>query len=131
MCYVGYPVRQPGPGALTAANGALALILGPVRAAALRALRQFDQAFSAGSRLNQHEAVAVVRDRHGGPSRKSPSPNVNRGQRQLDAIRVVGSQTVASVLQETPAAGRLCYLNLDEVSAPGHRLVASSWVISG
>jgi DNA-binding transcriptional ArsR family regulator len=40
VCYVGYPVRQPGPGALTAANGALALILGPVRAAALRALRQ-------------------------------------------------------------------------------------------
>ena len=40
VCYVGYPVRPPGPGALTAANGALALILGPVRAAALRALRQ-------------------------------------------------------------------------------------------
>jgi DNA-binding transcriptional ArsR family regulator len=42
-CYVGYPVRPPGPGPefpLTAANGALALILGPLRAAALRALRQ-------------------------------------------------------------------------------------------
>lgn len=40
VCYVGYPVRQPGPEAQTAANGALALVLGPLRAAALRALRQ-------------------------------------------------------------------------------------------
>lgn len=40
VCYVGYPVRPPGAGPLAAANGALALILGPVRAAALRALRQ-------------------------------------------------------------------------------------------
>jgi DNA-binding transcriptional ArsR family regulator len=40
VCYVGYPVRPPGPGPLTAANGALALVLGPLRAAALRALRQ-------------------------------------------------------------------------------------------
>jgi DNA-binding transcriptional ArsR family regulator len=40
VCYVGYPVRQPGPDAQAAANGALALVLGPVRAAALRALRQ-------------------------------------------------------------------------------------------
>jgi DNA-binding transcriptional ArsR family regulator len=39
-CYVGYPVRQPGPGAHAAANGTLALVLGPVRAAAMRALRQ-------------------------------------------------------------------------------------------
>jgi Helix-turn-helix domain len=43
VCYVGYPVRPPGPGPqipLTTANGALALILGPLRAAALRTLRQ-------------------------------------------------------------------------------------------
>ncbi len=40
VCYIGYPVRPPAPGPLAAANGALALILGPVRAAALRALRQ-------------------------------------------------------------------------------------------
>jgi DNA-binding transcriptional ArsR family regulator len=43
VCYVGYPVRPPGPGPqapLAAANGALALILGPLRAAVLRALRQ-------------------------------------------------------------------------------------------
>jgi DNA-binding transcriptional ArsR family regulator len=42
-CYIGYPVRPPGPGPqvpLAAANGTLALILGPLRAAALRALRQ-------------------------------------------------------------------------------------------
>jgi DNA-binding transcriptional ArsR family regulator len=39
-CYVGYPVRQPGPGARAEANGALALVLGPLRAAAMRALRQ-------------------------------------------------------------------------------------------
>ncbi len=39
-CFIGYPVRPPAPGSLTAANGALALVLGPVRAAALRALRQ-------------------------------------------------------------------------------------------
>jgi DNA-binding transcriptional ArsR family regulator len=40
VCYVVYPVRQPEPGAQATANGALALVLGPVRAAALRALRQ-------------------------------------------------------------------------------------------
>jgi DNA-binding transcriptional ArsR family regulator len=40
VCYIGYPVRQPGPGAQAGANGSLALILGPVRAAAMRALRQ-------------------------------------------------------------------------------------------
>ena len=40
VCYVGYPVRQPGPEAQAAANGALTLVLGPLRAAALRALRQ-------------------------------------------------------------------------------------------
>jgi DNA-binding transcriptional ArsR family regulator len=42
-CYIGYPVRPPGPDPQSpqvAANGALALVLGPVRAAALRALRQ-------------------------------------------------------------------------------------------
>jgi DNA-binding transcriptional ArsR family regulator len=43
VCYIGYPVRHPGPDPHTpqaAANGALALVLGPLRAAALRALRQ-------------------------------------------------------------------------------------------
>jgi DNA-binding transcriptional ArsR family regulator len=40
VCYVGYPVRQPGPDAQAAANGTLALVLGPLRAAAMRALRQ-------------------------------------------------------------------------------------------
>ncbi len=40
VCYIGYPVRPPGPGPAAAANGTLALVLGPVRAAALRALRQ-------------------------------------------------------------------------------------------
>lgn len=40
VCYIGYPVRPPGPGPVAAANGALALVLGPLRAAALRALRQ-------------------------------------------------------------------------------------------
>ena len=37
---------------------------------------RFDQAFSAGSRLNQHEAVAAVRDRRGtGPEvpRRTPA----------------------------------------------------------
>jgi DNA-binding transcriptional ArsR family regulator len=54
-CYIGYPVRPPGPGPqvpLAAANGALALILGPLRAAALRALRQ---------PLNVGELAAAVR----------------------------------------------------------------------
>jgi DNA-binding transcriptional ArsR family regulator len=40
VCYVCYPVCPPGPGGQTAANGTLALVLGPLRAAALRALRQ-------------------------------------------------------------------------------------------
>ena len=40
VCYIGYPVQPPGPGPLAGANGTLALVLGPLRAAALRALRQ-------------------------------------------------------------------------------------------
>ena len=40
MCYVGYPVRQPEPSGQATANGTLALVLGPLRAAAMRALRQ-------------------------------------------------------------------------------------------
>jgi DNA-binding transcriptional ArsR family regulator len=39
VCYIGYPLPQRCPGAATA-DGALATILGPVRAAMLRALRQ-------------------------------------------------------------------------------------------
>jgi DNA-binding transcriptional ArsR family regulator len=40
VCYIGYPVARPGPGAPSTADGALATILGPVRAAILQALRQ-------------------------------------------------------------------------------------------
>ena len=40
VCYIGYPVRQPATGPQAATNSTLALVLGPVRAAALRALRQ-------------------------------------------------------------------------------------------
>jgi DNA-binding transcriptional ArsR family regulator len=40
VCYIAYPLRQPGPGALAAAGSPLATLLGPVRAATLRALRQ-------------------------------------------------------------------------------------------
>ena len=41
VCYIGYPVPRPGgPGAPSTADGALATILGPVRAAILKALRQ-------------------------------------------------------------------------------------------
>jgi DNA-binding transcriptional ArsR family regulator len=40
VCYICYPVPPPRPGARVTADGALATILGPVRAAILRALRQ-------------------------------------------------------------------------------------------
>ncbi len=40
VCYIGYPLPQPCPGAPATAGSALATILGPVRAAILRALRQ-------------------------------------------------------------------------------------------
>jgi DNA-binding transcriptional ArsR family regulator len=40
VCFIGYPLPQARPGALAAADSALATILGPVRAAILRALRQ-------------------------------------------------------------------------------------------
>lgn len=40
VCYIGYPVRPPGPGPSAAVNGALAMILGPLRATALQTLRQ-------------------------------------------------------------------------------------------
>ena len=38
VCYIGYPIRPPAPGTQAVANGALALVLGPLRAAALQAL---------------------------------------------------------------------------------------------
>jgi DNA-binding transcriptional ArsR family regulator len=40
VCYIGYPLPQPRPGAQATADSALATILGPVRAAILQALRQ-------------------------------------------------------------------------------------------
>jgi DNA-binding transcriptional ArsR family regulator len=40
VCWIGYPLREPGPGAPATAGSALAMILGPVRAAMLQALRQ-------------------------------------------------------------------------------------------
>jgi DNA-binding transcriptional ArsR family regulator len=40
VCCIGYPLREPRPGARATADGALAMILGPVRAAILQALRQ-------------------------------------------------------------------------------------------
>ena len=40
VCYIGYPLPQPCPGAQATADSALATILGPVRAAILQALRQ-------------------------------------------------------------------------------------------
>jgi DNA-binding transcriptional ArsR family regulator len=40
VCYIGYPIRQPGPGTRVVADGALAMILGPLRATILQALRQ-------------------------------------------------------------------------------------------
>ena len=38
VCHIGYPIRPPGPAVQPAPSGALALILGPARAAALQAL---------------------------------------------------------------------------------------------
>jgi len=40
VCYIGYPLPAPRPGARATADSALATILGPVRAAILQALRQ-------------------------------------------------------------------------------------------
>jgi DNA-binding transcriptional ArsR family regulator len=40
LCWIGYPVPQPRPGAPAIDDSALATILGPVRAAILQALRQ-------------------------------------------------------------------------------------------
>jgi DNA-binding transcriptional ArsR family regulator len=40
VCYIGYPVPRPRTGAQATAEGALATIMGPVRAAMLQALRQ-------------------------------------------------------------------------------------------
>jgi DNA-binding transcriptional ArsR family regulator len=40
VCYIGYPIPRPRPGAQATATSALATILGPVRAAILQALRQ-------------------------------------------------------------------------------------------
>ena len=40
VCYIAYPVTRAGPAAQTAADSALALILGPLRAATLLVLRQ-------------------------------------------------------------------------------------------
>jgi DNA-binding transcriptional ArsR family regulator len=40
VCWIGYPVPRPRPGAPAAADSALATILGPVRAAIVQAVRQ-------------------------------------------------------------------------------------------
>lgn len=40
VCYVAYPIRQPGRDTRATADSALTMILGPVRAVILQALRQ-------------------------------------------------------------------------------------------
>ena len=76
---IGYPVSQPGPGPQAKADGALAMILGPVRAAILRALRQpltvSDLAAAvpcapttATYHLNQLAAARLITRQKSGPS---------------------------------------------------------------
>jgi len=95
VCYIGYPIRPPAPGPQAAANGALALILGPLRAAALQALHhpltvnELAAAVqcaptTATYHLQQLAAAGLVtRERHGTSVRVS---RTTRGDKLIDLL---------------------------------------------
>jgi DNA-binding transcriptional ArsR family regulator len=79
VCYLGYPLRPPHPGAKATADSALATILGPVRAAILQALRQpltvselaavvYCAPTTATYHLNQLAAAGLITREKSGPS---------------------------------------------------------------
>lgn len=95
VCYIGYPIRPPGAGTPPAAQQTLALILGPLRAAALQALEQpltvgelaaaiYCAPTTATYHLQQLAAVGMVtRERHGTSVRAS---RTIRGDKLIDLL---------------------------------------------
>jgi DNA-binding transcriptional ArsR family regulator len=96
VCYVCYPIRSPGPGRQAADDAdALALILGPLRAAALLTLRQPLTVGEVAAALQcapatatyhlQHLAAAglITRERHGTSVRIS---RTIRGEAMIDLL---------------------------------------------
>lgn len=95
VCYIGYPIRPPAPGTQAAANGTLALILGPLRAAALQALHHpltvnelaaaIQCAPTTATYHLQQLAIAglVIRERHGTSVRVS---RTTRGDKLIDLL---------------------------------------------
>jgi hypothetical protein len=93
--YIGYPVGQPGPGPQGTAGSALATILGPVRAAILRALRQpmtvselaaavHCAPTTATYHLHQLAAASLITRQKSGPSVRSS--RTARGEELVDLL---------------------------------------------
>lgn len=95
VCYIGYPIRPPAPGTQAAANGTLALILGPLRAAALQVLHHpltvnelAAAVHCAPTTATYHlqqlaTASLVTRERHGTSVRVS---RTTRGDKLIDLL---------------------------------------------
>ena len=95
VCYIAYPIRPPSPGSQAQTSGALALILGPLRAAALQALRQpmtvsdlaaavYCAPTTATYHLQQLAAAGMVsRERHGTSVQVS---RTTRGDKLIDLL---------------------------------------------
>jgi len=97
LCWIGYPLPQPRPGARATADNALATILGPVRAAILQALRQpltvSDVAAAvhcapttATYHLHQLAAADLINREKSGPSVRVS--RTNRGHELVDLLSV-------------------------------------------
>ena len=97
LCWIGYPLPQPRPGARATADNALATILGPVRAAILQALRQpltvSDVAAAvhcapttATYHLHQLAAADLINREKAGPSVRVS--RTNRGHELVDLLSV-------------------------------------------
>jgi len=113
-CYIGYPIRPPAPGVQAAANGTLALILGPLRAAALQVLHHpltvnelAAAVHCAPTTATYHlqqlaTASLVTRERHGTSVRVS---RTTRGDKLIDLLSDLSGFSTRPVAPVTSTGG--------------------------
>ena len=114
VCYIGYPIRPPAPGVQAAANGTLALILGPLRAAALQVLHHpltvnelAAAVHCAPTTATYHlqqlaTASLVTRERHGTSVRVS---RTTRGDKLIDLLSDLSGFSTRPVAPVTSTGG--------------------------
>ena len=131
VCYIGYPICPPAPGTQAAANGTLALILGPLRAAALQVLHHpltvnelAAAVHCAPTTATYHlqqlaTASLVTRERHGTSVRVS---RTTRGDKLIDLLSDLSGFSTRPMAPVTSTGGtRLRVMGTPASSAAGAR----------